>query len=183
MTRHAYMIARGMGLPPAEIARIRTAAALHDVGKLDTPREVLNKPGRLSDEEFALIQRHPVDGAAMVAELGDDEVTAIVRHHHERLDGGGYPDGLEGSEIPLGARIIAVADTFDALTSTRPYRPGCRHKKALDILREEPAHSSTRAPWARSCATTRAGAACRAGRPWRRRRRGWPAGWPARPRA
>ena len=73
----------------------------------------------------------------MVAELGDDEVTAIVRHHHERLDGGGYPDGLEGSEIPLGARIIAVADTFDALTSTRPYRPGCRHKKALDILREE----------------------------------------------
>ena len=137
VTRHAYMIARGMGLPPAEIARIRTAAALHDVGKLDTPREVLNKPGRLSDEEFALIQRHPVDGAAMVAELGDDEVTAIVRHHHERLDGGGYPDGLEGSEIPLGARIIAVADTFDALTSTRPYRPGCRHKKALDIMREE----------------------------------------------
>ena len=107
------------------------------MGKLDTPREVLNKPGRLSDDEFALIQRHPVDGAAMVAELGDDEVTAIVRHHHERLDGGGYPDGLQGSEIPLGARIIAVADTFDALTSTRPYRPGCRHKKALDILREE----------------------------------------------
>jgi putative nucleotidyltransferase with HDIG domain len=137
VTRHAYMIARGMGLAPEHAARVRTAAALHDVGKLETPRAVLNKPGRLSDEEFALIKRHPVDGARMVADLGDDEVVAIVRHHHERLDGGGYPDGLRGDQIPLGARIIAVADTFDALTSTRPYRPGCRHKKALDILRKE----------------------------------------------
>ncbi len=137
VTRHSFRIARQLGLPVADAARIRTAAALHDVGKMDTPREVLNKPGRLSDEEFTTIKRHPVDGARMVEALGDDELTAMVRHHHERLDGGGYPDGLVGGAIPLGARVIAVADTFDALTSNRPYRSGCRHKKALDVLRAE----------------------------------------------
>jgi putative nucleotidyltransferase with HDIG domain len=137
VTRHAHRIARQLGLPPEQAARIRTAAAVHDVGKIDTPREVLNKPDRLTDAEFAVIRRHPVEGAEMVAALGDEELTAIVRHHHERLDGGGYPDGLSGSDIPVGARVIAVADTFDALTSSRPYRSGCRHKKALDILRAE----------------------------------------------
>jgi putative nucleotidyltransferase with HDIG domain len=137
VTRHAFRIARQLGLSEEAAARIRTAAAVHDVGKVETPRDVLNKPGRLTDEEFAVIKRHPVDGAEMVAVLGDEELTAIVRHHHERLDGGGYPDGLVGGHIPLGARVIAVADTFDALTSNRPYRPGCRHKKALDILRKE----------------------------------------------
>jgi putative nucleotidyltransferase with HDIG domain len=135
VTRHSYRIARQLGLPPEQAALIRTAAAVHDVGKLETPRAVLNKPGRLTDDEFAVIKRHAVDGAAMVAALGDDELTAIVRHHHEQLDGGGYPDGLSGDEIPLGARIIAVADTFDALTSNRPYRSGCAHKRALDVLR------------------------------------------------
>ena len=110
-------------------------------------------------------------------------MTAIVRHHHERLDGGGYPDGLEGSEIPLGARIIAVADTFDALTSTRPYRPGCRHKKALDILRAEAGTQlDPRAVGAfLRYYTGRRG--LRVGRPWPRRRRGWRAGWRVRPRA
>lgn len=137
VTRHSHRIARQLGLSAADAARIRTAAALHDVGKVETPREILNKPGRLSDDEFATIKRHPVDGARMVAALGDDELTAIVRHHHERLDGSGYPAGLVGGAIPLGARVIAVADTFDALTSSRPYRTGCRHKKALDILRAE----------------------------------------------
>jgi putative nucleotidyltransferase with HDIG domain len=137
VTRHSYRIARQLGLSAEDAARIRSAAALHDVGKIETPREVLNKPGRLTDEEFATIKRHPVDGARMVEALGDDELTSIVRHHHERLDGGGYPDGLVGGAIPLGARVIAVADTFDALTSNRPYRTGCRHKKALDILRAE----------------------------------------------
>jgi putative nucleotidyltransferase with HDIG domain len=137
VTRHSYRIARQLGLPAADAARIRTAAALHDVGKVETPREVLNKPGRLSDEEFATIKRHPVDGACMVEALGDDELTSMVRHHHERLDGTGYPDGLAGNEIPLGARIIAVADTFDAMTSSRPYRGACKHKKALDVLTQE----------------------------------------------
>jgi putative nucleotidyltransferase with HDIG domain len=137
VARHATMIARGLGLPSEDVARIRAAAAVHDVGKLRTPKAILNKPGRLSDDEFEVIRRHPVDGAAMVAALGDPELTRIVRHHHERLDGAGYPDRLGGEEIPLGARIIAVADTFDAITSARPYREAAPHQKAIDILRKE----------------------------------------------
>jgi putative nucleotidyltransferase with HDIG domain len=137
VTRHAERIARGMGLTADEVARVRVAAALHDVGKLHTPREVLTKPGQLSNEEFEIIKRHPVDGAAMVAQVCDPEITAMVRHHHERLDGTGYPDGLAGDAIPLGARIISVADTFDAMTSSRPYRSASRHKKALDVLSKE----------------------------------------------
>jgi putative nucleotidyltransferase with HDIG domain len=137
VTRYAEAIARGMGLPREEVARVRTAAAVHDVGKLHTPREVLNKPGRLTDEEFAAIKRHPGEGAEMVAALGDDALTAMVRHHHERLDGRGYPDGLAGEAIPLGARIIAVADTFDAITSSRSYGAARSHKMALDTLRKE----------------------------------------------
>ncbi len=113
---------------------------MHDVGKVETPTAVLHKAGRLSDEEFDIVKRHPVDGADMVATLDDDELTAIVRHHHERLDGTGYPDGLAGDEIPLGARILAVADTFDAITSTRPYRQANPHKKALDILENRGRH-------------------------------------------
>jgi putative nucleotidyltransferase with HDIG domain len=137
VARHATMIARGMGLPSVEVARIRAAAAVHDVGKLRTPRVILNKPGRLTDLEFEVIKRHPVDGAEMVAAIGDPELTRIVRHHHERLDGAGYPDGLAGDRIPVGARIIAVADTFDAITSVRPYRAAAPHQKAIDILRRE----------------------------------------------
>ena len=137
VARHAANIAKQMGMSAGEIAKIRAAGAMHDVGKVETPTAVLHKAGRLSDEEFDIVKRHPVDGADMVATLDDDELTAIVRHHHERLDGTGYPDGLAGDEIPLGARILAVADTFDAITSTRPYRQANPHKKALDILRTE----------------------------------------------
>ena len=131
------MIARGMGLPSEEVARVRAAAAVHDVGKLRTPKEILNKPGRLTNEEFDAIKRHSVDGAEMVAPLGDPALTVIVRHHHERLDGAGYPDHLAGDQIPLGARIVAVADTFDAVTSTRAYRGAARHREAIAILRHE----------------------------------------------
>jgi putative nucleotidyltransferase with HDIG domain len=137
VSRHAEGIAAAMGLPAAEVAKVRTAAALHDVGKLHTPRAILNKPGRLTDEEFAVIRRHPGEGAALAGDLADPAITAIIRHHHERLDGGGYPDGLAGEAIPLGARIIAVADTFDAMTSTRAYRRAASHKRALDVLARE----------------------------------------------
>jgi putative nucleotidyltransferase with HDIG domain len=137
VTRHGEQIAREMDLPAAEVAKVRTAAAIHDVGKLHTPRAILTKPGKLTDEEYEIVKKHPVDGAAMAAEMGDAEITAIVRHHHERLDGTGYPDRLAGSDIPLGSRIIAVADTFDAMTSGRPYRAACKHKKALDVLSQE----------------------------------------------
>ncbi len=137
VARHSWMIAQRMRLPREEVARIRLAAALHDVGKTKTPKTILHKPGRLTDEEYRIIKLHPGEGGEMVSVLGDLDLVAIVRHHHERIDGSGYPDALTGTQIPLGARIIAVADTFDAITSARPYRPASAHKKAIDILHEE----------------------------------------------
>lgn len=137
VARHASNTARRMGLSRAEVAKIRAAGAMHDVGKVETPIMLLHKEGKLTDAEYAIIKRHPVDGAVMVSGLGDDELTAMVRHHHERVDGSGYPDRLAGEAIPIGARILAVADTFDAITSARPYRHAHAHKKALDILATE----------------------------------------------
>ncbi|MBV8431334.1 MAG: HD-GYP domain-containing protein [Solirubrobacterales bacterium] len=137
VAQHAVVIAIRMGLAEHRVATIRAAAALHDIGKINTPRAVLHKPGRLTDTELALIELHPVDGAEIVSTLSDPELTAMVRHHHERLDGTGYPDSLIGDQIPLGARIIAVADTFDAITSTRPYRPARTHEAAIEILDAE----------------------------------------------
>lgn len=137
VARHATTIARSMKLGKAEVARIRTAALLHDVGKIEVPWEILEKPGALTDEEFAEIKKHPGAGARLVEGMGDPELTATVRHHHERIDGGGYPDGIARDEIPVGARIIAVADTFDALTSARSYRQPRSHEEALLVLREE----------------------------------------------
>jgi HD-GYP domain-containing protein (c-di-GMP phosphodiesterase class II) len=137
VSRHARRIARAMRLPPAQIAKISTAATVHDVGKLHTPREILNNPGQLTDREFRIMKLHPGDGADMLADVGDPEIAAMVRHHHERIDGRGYPDGLAGEDIPLGARVIAVADTFDAVTSSRPYRRAATHRRALDILSRE----------------------------------------------
>jgi|GEM_PF-2420991 len=137
VARHSWMIARKMGLGTEEVARIRTGAAIHDVGKINTPKAILHKPGRLTDAEYEIIKRHPGEGADMAEVLDDEAIVAIVRHHHERVDGSGYPSGLVGDEIPLGARIVAVADTFDAITSARPYRAASAHSKAIDILREE----------------------------------------------
>jgi hypothetical protein len=137
VARHSWMIARRMRLPRADVSRIRTAAAIHDVGKIRTPTAILHKAGALTDHEYEVIKRHPADGALMADALRDPALAAIVRYHHERLDGTGYPDGLRGDAIPLGARIIAVADTFDAITSERPYRRPRAHKEAMSILREE----------------------------------------------
>jgi putative nucleotidyltransferase with HDIG domain len=137
VARHSHMIATVMGLPEEQIAKVRTAAAVHDVGKARTPRSVINKPRRLNAVQEKLMRRHVTDGARMAESIGDPEITAMVRHHHERLDGRGYPDGLGGEEIPVGARIIAVADTFDAMTSARAYRSALRHSRALKILRKE----------------------------------------------
>ena len=137
VARYSALIAKRMGVPKAELSRIGTAAAVHDIGKLLTPLDVLRKPGGLTDAEFELIKRHPSDGAKMVEILEDEALTEIVLRHHERLDGSGYPGGLRGTEVSLGARIIAVADTFDAITSSRSYRAARPHKQALDILRAE----------------------------------------------
>lgn len=157
VARHSWMIARRMGLSRAEVARVRTAAAIHDVGKIETPKVILDKKGPLSDDEYEVIKRHPGDGAARTAVLRDRELEAMVRHHHERLDGTGYPSCLAGADIPLGARIIAVADTFDAITSTRPYRAASPHRKAIDILRSEAGTRLDRMSCVPSAATTRVG--------------------------
>ena len=131
---HAVIVARRMGLTRGEVSRLRAAAAIHDIGKVSVPAAVLDKPGMLTSAEFELVKRHADEGAAIVASLGDRELTAIVRHHHERFEGTGYPSGLPGERIPLGARIIAVVDTFDAMTSARPYRRAAPHKQALEAL-------------------------------------------------
>lgn len=167
VAHHATNIATRMGLSDRQIRVVRAAAELHDVGKINTPLAVLHKPAALTDVELELIELHPVDGATIVSTLGDPELTAMVRHHHERLDGSGYPDRLDSTHIPLGARIIAVADTFDAITSTRPYRPARTHQEALEILDEE-------AGVRLDCAGVRAFQACyaerRAGPLWHGRR-------------
>ena len=137
VARYAQGIAKALHLPADEVETIRQAALVHDVGKIHTPRAILDKPGRLTDDEFDVIKRHPGDGAALLEASVDAEIRTIVRHHHERIDGAGYPDGLAGDDIPIGARIIAVADTFDALASTRAYRPAATHQRALDVLRNE----------------------------------------------
>jgi putative nucleotidyltransferase with HDIG domain len=137
VARHSEAIARDMGLSRELVAKVRAAAAVHDVGKIRTPRDILTKPGRLTDAEQAVMQLHVRDGAEMVAGLGDPEVTAMVMGHHERLDSSGYPEGLPAEQISLGARIIAVADTFDAMTSSRPYRSAAPHKRAMDVLAAE----------------------------------------------
>lgn len=128
------LLAWQLGLGGADLARVRTAALLHDVGKIETPVEIVDKPGTLTRDEYEEMRHHAAIGATMVAALGDPDLTAIVRHHHERFDGRGYPDGLRGQAIPLGARILAVADTFDALVSPRPYRPPMSERRALVLL-------------------------------------------------
>jgi HD-GYP domain-containing protein (c-di-GMP phosphodiesterase class II) len=134
---YAALTAQRIGLERSEIDRVRRAAAIHDVGKIAVPVELLNRPDQLGDEEFAGVQRHAVAGAELVAQLNDPKLTEIVLHHHERFDGEGYPDGLAGEKIPIGARIVAVADTFDAVTSVRPYRPPLTHPEALALLEVE----------------------------------------------
>lgn len=132
--RHVLRTGAAMGLSVEQIEDLRKAAALHDVGKIRVPDRVLRKPGQLTIEERALVEEHVVVGAWMVSSVGDADVIAGVRHHHERWDGRGYPDGLMGVEIPLYSRIIAVADAYDAMTSTRPYRASFGRDKAVDVL-------------------------------------------------
>jgi diguanylate cyclase (GGDEF)-like protein len=114
---------------------IAVAALLHDVGKIGVPDSILRKPGRLTEEEFAAVQQHPVMGAVIVSAVPGLEATLdAIRHHHERWDGGGYPYGLRGLEIPLIARLMAVADAFSAMTTDRPYRKGMAQERALGVL-------------------------------------------------
>ena len=117
-------LAEQFGLDATRLHSVTVGAALHDIGKIDIPDAILQKPGRLSDDEFEIIKRHPVIGYDRLVDMGETDpiVLNLVRHHHERVDGKGYPDGLLSEAIPPGARYFAVIDTFDALTSVRPYR-------------------------------------------------------------
>ena len=129
--------ARRLGMPERDVELIETAGKLHDIGKIGIPEEILNKPGRLTDEEFGVIKEHPGIGEQILKPLDFlSETWPIVRHHHERWDGKGYPDGLGADEIPRSAALLSIVDSFDAMTSTRPYRDGMPKERALEILRE-----------------------------------------------
>ncbi|MGH2807854.1 MAG: HD-GYP domain-containing protein [Actinomycetota bacterium] len=134
---HAVRMGTQMGLNASALEDLRLAAVLHDIGKVGLPDHILNKPSELTASEFARVREHAGVGAAMLADLGSYEVIDGVRHHHERWDGTGYPAQLAGDEIPLFARIIAVADTYDAVTSARPYRSQAGRDVGVKILMEE----------------------------------------------
>jgi HD-GYP domain-containing protein (c-di-GMP phosphodiesterase class II) len=133
---YAYVIGKELSLPPAALRRLVLAAQMHDIGKIGLPLGLLMKPGKLTDAEFDQMKTHTVKGwdiAQQVKALRD--MGGVIRHHHERFDGAGYPDGLAGEEIPLESRIISAADTFDAVTSERPYRGAMTVDEAKAELR------------------------------------------------
>jgi HD-GYP domain-containing protein (c-di-GMP phosphodiesterase class II) len=136
VAKYSIIIAEYMGLESEEIDRLRISALLHDVGKIGVDDRVLKKPGKLTDEEFDLMKQHPTKGANImrpVAQLKD--MLPGIELHHERMDGAGYPYGLTGDQIPMMARIIAVADTFDAITTNRPYQSAMDLEFALGRIR------------------------------------------------
>jgi HD superfamily phosphohydrolase YqeK len=137
VSRGSVMIAREIGMRSERVEAIRYAGMLHDVGKLGVPTKVLQKTGKLTEEEYAAIQLHPMRGLDIVREIGFlDEALAGIMHHHERIDGRGYPMGLAGDEIPEFARVLAVADAFDSMTSTRSYRGARPVAEAIEELRK-----------------------------------------------
>lgn len=142
VSQYSVMLAKELGLPDEEVSKVRVSATLHDVGKIGIEDRVLKKPGVLSNDEFEVMKRHTLMGyeiARQVREL--EEMLPGIRWHHEALNGKGYPDGIAGDKIPLLVRIIAVADTFDAITTDRPYQAGRDFPQALEILRK---HSGTK---------------------------------------
>ncbi|MEH3021380.1 MAG: HD-GYP domain-containing protein [Pseudomonas oryzihabitans] len=134
-------VARQMGLSASDVQAAGTAGLLHDVGKMLTPPEVLGKPGRLTDEEFAVMKRHPEQGVALLQEWqATPETIDVCRHHHEKFDGSGYPDGLAGSHISLLSRIAAVCDVYDAISSTRPYKTAWSPAESIRRMAEWKGH-------------------------------------------
>jgi ribonuclease P protein subunit RPR2 len=135
---YGIQIARALGLPQPDAPELEFGFLLHDIGKLAIPDAILYKPGKLTEEERALMVRHPAIGAEIVGEIEFlAEAARVVRSHHERWDGSGYPDGLAGEQIPLAARVFAVADVLDALTTDRPYRPAIPLTEAREMIAAE----------------------------------------------
>jgi putative nucleotidyltransferase with HDIG domain len=137
VTDLAMNLGRELGLPPDEIDQLHRGGLLHDIGKIGVPSSILDKPGKLTEEEFAVIRKHPSKGAEILEPIPNlQKIVPIVSQHHERFDGQGYPNGLSGESISLHARILTVADAVDALVSDRPYRPGWTREKVLAYTRE-----------------------------------------------
>lgn len=138
VSRYSVALARAINLPEKEIERIKLGSLLHDIGKIGIPEDVLKKPSKLTEEEFKIIQQHPTIGVEKILEPNPllHDLIPIVKYHHEQWNGGGYPCKLKGEEIPLAARIVAIADTYHALISDRPYRKGMSVAKACSILEE-----------------------------------------------
>ena len=128
-------IGQSLGLDELRLARLARAALLHDIGKRHVPVEILQKPGMLTEDEWEIIRRHPMTGHRALVDAGLLVEARIVLHHHERVDGGGYPTGRAGEDIPLESRILSVADSFDAMTSERPYRRAMSVDAAIAELR------------------------------------------------
>lgn len=136
VTAYAVTIAREMGLREQDIEIIRTAGLLHDIGKIGTYDVILDKPDKLTDEEFALVKKHPVKGEEILKPIkGLESILPMIRSHHEMIDGTGYPDGLKGEKIPFFAKILCVADAYDSMISERPYRPAPGKDYAISELK------------------------------------------------
>ena len=131
----AVRVGARMGLPVDDIEALYLGGCVHDIGKISVPREILLKPGALDDDERITMELHPVIGANIANFLDCGEAVNVIRHHHERYDGAGYPDGLTGEGIPILARIVAVCDAYDAMTNDRPYRSRTSPGHAAEALR------------------------------------------------
>jgi HD-GYP domain-containing protein (c-di-GMP phosphodiesterase class II) len=135
LTTWAMTIAKLLGLSPEETRQVEIAAVLHDLGKIGIPDEILKKPARLTRDEETIMRRHPEYGWAVIKNIpGCQSASLLILHHHEMWDGSGYPAGLKGENIPLGARIVAITDAFDAMTTDRCYRKGMPAERALETL-------------------------------------------------
>lgn len=135
----AIAIGTGLGLNLVQLKRLGQCAIMHDIGKTDIPLEIINKPGRLTNEEFEIIKQHAVKSGEYLerGEIGDAEIWSSVVHHHEKMDGSGYPDGLKGDDIPFFSKIISVADVYDAVTSYRSYRKPMPPGEAIEMVMSE----------------------------------------------
>jgi putative nucleotidyltransferase with HDIG domain len=138
VTRYSMLLGEHIGLEEEKLRALSQGALLHDLGKIGIPDDILKKPGNLDESEFEIIKKHPMLTSDILDTLEtSDHFAAIARSHHERWDGTGYPDGLNGEEIPLLARIVAIADAWDAMTSNRVYRDAMSENIALDVFEKE----------------------------------------------
>jgi putative two-component system response regulator len=138
LAEYSVHLGQHLSLPAEQIRALRCAGIVHDIGKVAVPDSILQKPGPLTPEEQEILQRHPAAGESICAPLKSFHlVLPIIRHHHEKQDGSGYPDGLRGEQVPLTARVLQIVDVYDALTTSRPYKPALGADQALAIMKEE----------------------------------------------